>query len=251
MGAGISGLGLEAWQLAYLALCILGAAWVRGYSGFGFSALVITSAALVTDPVPLVATLVMCEIALSAGQARGLRGQADWRRIWGMLAGAAVVMPFSFALIARMGEDTARMVISAMVLALCLVMARGWQFGREIGTPGNLVAGMASGIANGAAAGGLPVAVFLAGQPVAARVFRATMIAYLTLVCLLALPSLWMSGLLRLSSFVILAAMLPLMALGLWLGGRRFTAASPQDFKRFTLWLLGMLSMLGLLRSLL
>jgi uncharacterized protein len=109
---------------------------------------------------------------------------------------------------------------------------------------------MASGVANGAAAGGLPVAVYLAGQPVAAPVFRATMIAYLTLVCLIALPSLWMTGLLRGSSFVILAVMVPLMALGLWVGGRRFTAASPQDFKRFTLWLLGMLSVLGLLRSL-
>ncbi|MCC5989229.1 MAG: sulfite exporter TauE/SafE family protein [Pararhodobacter sp.] len=246
----MSWLGLELWQVAYLAVCILGAAWVRGYSGFGFSALVITSAALVTDPVPLVATLVMCEIVLSAGQARGLRGQADWRRIWGMLAGAAVVMPFSFSVIARLGEDLARIAISVAVLAMCLTMARGWQFGREIGTPGNLVAGMASGIANSAAAGGLPVAVFLAGQQVAAPVFRATMIAYLTLVCVIALPSLWMSGLLRGSSFVMLAAMLPVMALGLWLGGRRFTSASPQDFKRFTLWLLGTLSAIGLLRSL-
>ncbi len=244
------GLGLEPWQIAYLAVCILGAAWVRGYSGFGFSALVITSAALVTDPVPLVATLVMCEIALSVGQARGLRGRADWRRIWGMLAGAAVVMPFSFTLIAQLGEDLARFAISAMVLVMCLAMARGWQFGREIGTPGNLAAGMTSGVANGAAVGGLPIAVFLAGQPVAAPVFRATMIAYLTLVCLLALPSLWMTGLLSGTSFVILAAMLPLMALGLWLGGRRFTASSPHDFKRFTLWLLGTLSVLGLLRSL-
>lgn len=243
-------LGLELWQGVYLAVCILGAAWVRGYSGFGFSALVVTSAALVTDPVPFVATLVMCEIVLSFGQARGLRGNADWQRIWGMLAGAAVIMPFSFSLIARVGEDVARMAISGMVLAICLAMARGWQFGREIGTPGNVVAGMASGVANGAAAGGLPIAVFLAGQPVAAPIFRATMIAYLTLVCLIALPSLWWTGLLRSQSFVLLAAMVPLMALGLWIGGRRFTSASPQDFRKFTLLLLALLSILGLLRSL-
>jgi uncharacterized protein len=243
-------LGLELWQVAYLAACILGAAWVRGYSGFGFSALVVTSAALVTDPVPLIATLVMCEIALSFGQARGVLAQADWRRVWGMLAGAAVVMPFSFTLISRMGEDVARMAISAMVLVICLAMARGWQFSREIGTPGNVVAGMASGVANGAAAGGLPIAVFMAGQPVAAPVFRATLIAYLTLVCLIALPSLWWTGLLRGQSFAILAVMLPLMALGLWIGGRRFTSASPTNFRKFTLLLLSVLAVLGLLRSL-
>ena len=235
--------------MAYLAICTLGAAWVRGYSGFGFSALVVTSAALVTDPVPFVATLVMCEIVLSFGQARGVVAQVDWRRIGGMLAGAAVVMPFSFSLIARLGEDVARMAISAMVLAICLAMARGWQFGREIGTTGNVIAGMASGVANGAAAGGLPIAVYLAGQPVAAPVFRATLIGYLTLVCLIALPSLWWTGLLSAQSFVILAAMAPMMALGLWVGGRRFTSANPQNFKKFTLMLLAALSVMGLVRS--
>jgi len=243
-------LGLEVWQAIWLALSVLGAAWVRGYSGFGFSALVITSAALVMDPVPLVATLVMSEIVLSFGQARGVWRQVDWRRTWVMLIGAAMVMPFSFALIVRMGEDLARISISAMVLVICLAMARGWQFRGEVGWPGNVLAGMASGVANGAAVGGLPVAVFLAGQPVAAGVFRATLIAYLTLVCLVAVPSLWATGLLRWSSLVLLGAFVPLMAAGLWLGGRRFHAASPQNFKRFTLLLLGVLSVMGLLRSL-
>lgn len=243
-------LGLELWQMAYLAICILGAAWVRGYSGFGFSALVITSAALVTDPVPFVATLVLCEIVLSIGQARGVVAKVDWRRMSGMLAGAAVVMPFSFALIAQMGEDIARMAISAMVLMICLAMARGFQFGRELGTPGNLIAGAASGLANGAAAGGLPIAVYLAAQPLSAPVFRATLIAYLTLLCLIAVPALIWAGLLGAQSFIMLAFMAPLMALGLWIGGRRFTSANPQDFKRFTLMLLILLSGLGLLRSL-
>ena len=246
----IPSLELAMWQIAYLGICTLGAAWVRGYSGFGFSALVVTAAALVTDPVPFVATLVMCEIVLSFGQARGVVAQVDWRRLGGMLAGAAVIMPFSFSLIARLGEDVARMAISAMVLLICLAMARGWQFGREVGTTGNLIAGMASGVANGAAAGGLPIAVYLAGQPVAASVFRATLIAYLTLVCLIALPSLWWTGLLGAHSFVILVAMAPMMALGLWVGGRRFTAASPKDFRKFTLILLVVLSIMGLVRGL-
>jgi uncharacterized protein len=250
MAGSVPVLGLEFWQVAYLGLCILGAAWVRGYSGFGFSALVITSAALVTDPVPWVATLLMCEILLSLGQVRAVRAEADWRRVGGMLVGAAVIMPFSFSLMAGLGEDRARIAISGIVLVMCLAMAHGWKFGREVGTPGNVLAGMVSGVANGAAVGGLPVAVFLAGQPVAARVFRGTMIAYLTLICIVALPTLWMTGLLRGSSFILLAGMVPPMALGLWIGGRRFASTSPQDFRRFILGVLGILSLLGLLRSL-
>ncbi len=105
-------------------------------------------------------------------------------------------MPFGFAVIAQLGEDVARMAISGMVLVICLAMARGFQFGRELGTFGNVIAGMASGLANGAAAGGLPIAVYLAAQPVAAPVFRATLITYLTLLCLIAVPALLWAGLL-------------------------------------------------------
>ncbi len=241
---------LALWQGVVFALCVVGAAWVRGYSGFGFSALVITSAGLVVDPVPLVAALVMCEVALTLGQARGLRGNVDWRRVWTMLAGALLVMPFSFALIAGMGENTARIAISVLVLLLCAAMFAGWRFRSEIGVGGNVAAGMASGLANGAAMSGLPVVVFLASQPIAVAVLRATLIVYIAVVGTAAVPFLWQTGLLRLESFVLLGAMVPPMALGLWLGGRRFHAASPQDFRRFTLIVLCVLAGGGLLRSL-
>lgn len=228
---------------------MLGAAWVRGYSGFGFSALVITSAGLVTNPVGLIPVLMMCEVVMTAGQARGLRASVDWRRTLGLLAGATVAMPFSIALLASLGADAARLAISAMVLVICIAMLRGWRFRGPIGTPGNVIAGVASGIANGAAVGGLPVAVFLAGQDIDSRTFRATLIAYLSVLCLVALPMLWWQGVLVADSVFSLLWFLPLMAAGLWLGGRRFHRSNPADFRRFTLVVLSILALAGIARS--
>jgi hypothetical protein len=209
MAPGLTPLGPELWQMAYLALCIPGAVW-----------------------------------------ARGLPGKADWRRVWGIRAGAAVVVGFSFSLIARMGEDLARMAVSGKWLDNCLIMAHGQLSSRGIRRPGTVIAGMASGMAKGTAAGGLPIAVFMAVQPVQAPVFRATLIAYLTLVCLLALPSPWWTGLLSWQSFVLLAFTAPLMALGRWVGGRCFTPGNPQDSRKFTPPLLPVLATLGLPGSL-
>jgi uncharacterized membrane protein YfcA len=243
-------LGLSPLAAGFVALAVLGAAWVRGYSGFGFSALVITSAGLVTNPVSLIPVLMMCEVVMTAGQARSLRGAVDWRRTLSMLAGAAVAMPFSIVLLARLGADAARLAISAMVLLLCIAMLRGWRFRGPVGTPGNVIVGMASGIANGAAVGGLPVAVFLAGQEIEARTFRATLIAYLSVLCLAALPLLWWQGVLVADSVRSLLWSLPLMAAGLWLGGRRFHRSNPADFRRLTLIVLSVLALAGIGRSL-
>ena len=242
-------LSLVPWQAAVVACAVFGAAWVRGYSGFGFSALVIASAGLVTNPLHLIPVVMMCEVLMTAGEMRGLRAWVDWRRTAAMLAGAALAMPFSIALLSRLGEDAARLAISLMVLVICIAMLRGWRFAAPVGDLGSVGAGVASGIANGAAVGGLPVAVFLAGQDIDARTFRATLIAYLSVLCLGALPLLWWEGLLVVDSVVALIWAVPLLAAGLWLGGRRFHRTNPSDFRRFTLLVLAALALAGIARS--
>ena len=63
---------LTAGQGAYLAAALFAAAYVRGYSGFGFSAIFIILAALTTNPLPLIPVIFSCEIAMTLFQARGI-----------------------------------------------------------------------------------------------------------------------------------------------------------------------------------
>ncbi len=238
-------------QGVVLGLILLLAAFVRGYSGFGFSALVVAAGGLITDPVALVPVAILCELAMTVFQAQGVVALVDWRRVVPMLAGAAVAMPPAIWVLARLGTDPARLAISGLILVLSAVLLAGWTVRTPFRTRGHVAVGLASGLATGAAVGGLPVAAFMVAQPIAAPVFRATMVAYLTAIDLVALPLLWVNGLISRDTLVILALALPLLVLGLWAGGRRFLATAPQDFRRMTIRLLLLLSGLGILRSLL
>ncbi|MGB3314914.1 MAG: sulfite exporter TauE/SafE family protein [Albidovulum sp.] len=233
----------------WLAFAFFAAAFVRGYSGFGFSALVVAAAGLATNPVFLVPVVVIAEIAMTLMQAKGVAGKIEWKRVLSMLAGAAVIMPISVTLLARVGEDPARIAISLIILAMALVLLAGWTLHRKIGPLGHAGVGMVSGFANGAAVGGLPVAAFMAAQPIPAAIFRATMVAYLTAIDLVALPIMWANGMVSHDTFVTLALAAPAMVAGVWLGGRRFLAATPQSFRRVAIMLLIGLSVLGLVRS--
>jgi len=235
---------------AALAIALLGAAFVRGYSGFGFSAIFIACAALLTNPLPLIPVVFASEILMTAFQARGIRGHVDWHRVWPLLAGAAVALPLSVGFLVSVGEDTARLITSAIIFAISLALLTGWTLHRTIGTAGNGGVGFVSGLCNGAGVGGLPVAAFLSAQPVAPQRFRATMIVYLTGLDLMTLPFLWAGGLITWESPIAVAMALPVLGLGIWLGGRRFLAASPSTFRRFAVMLLLALSALGLLRAL-
>ncbi len=237
--------------MAVLAVGLLGAAYVRGYSGFGFSATFIAVAALVTNPLPLIPVVFACEILMTAFQARGIRGQIDWGRVGWLLAGAAVALPFSVGVILSVGETTVRLVISGTILVLSLVLLSGWTLKARIRGPGYGAVGLLSGACNSAGVGGLPVAAFLSAQPVQAAVFRATMIVYLTGLDLITLPWLWAGGMVTRDTLVAILMAFPILGLGVWLGGRRFLTASPSTFRRIAAFILLGLSAMGLLRAIL
>lgn len=242
-------LGLE--QVAALTIALVGAAYVRGYSGFGFSAIFIASAALITNPLPLIPVVFACEIIMTAFQARGIRAHVDWRRVMALLAGAAIVLPFSVSAMLAFGADTARLVVSTIVLVMSLILLSGWTLTRVIGSPGHMGVGAVSGLCNAAGIGGLPVAAFMTAQPMAAAAFRATMIVYLTGLDLITMPFLWHGGLVTWDTAIAAACAFPFLGLGIWLGSRQFLSASPTTFRRFAVFLLLILSVMGLIRTVL
>jgi uncharacterized protein len=235
--------------LAWMAVAVFGAAFVRGYSGFGYSAMVIAAASLVTNPLNFVAVVVILETAMSVQAAKGAGPFVDWRRVWLLLAGAAVGLPLGLWILTGVSEDTARAVISAYVLAMCGVLLVGWRLRRQVHGAGNMVAGLVSGLANAPGMGGLPVAAFFAAQPMRTQVFRATLIAYFPLLDLYSAPLYFWAGLVSWDTLTASLIALPLTTLGNWLGGRHFFSTDPAEFRRFAIGLLAALAGMGLVKA--
>jgi hypothetical protein len=238
--------------LAWLALACLVAGFVRGYSGFGFSALLIAASSLVTNPLNFVAVVVVLETIMSIQAARGAGPDVDWKRVLWLLGGAAIGLPLGLWILTGISEDAARAMISGYVLVMCLVLLAGWRMASEVrGRAANGFAGVISGLANAPGMGGLPVAAFFAAQPMPASVFRATLIAYFPLLDLYSAPLYWLAGLVSWDTLWASLIALPVTLLGNWLGGRHFFGTDPQDFRRFAILLLAGLAALGLGKALL
>lgn len=235
--------------LVWMAVAVLVSAFVRGYSGFGYSAMVIAASSLVTNPLNFVAVVVILETAMSLQAARTAGPDVDWHRVGWLMAGAAVGLPLGLWALTGVNEDTARAVISAYVLVMCAVLLAGWRLGNEVRGPANAFAGVVSGLANAPGMGGLPIAAFFAAQPMQAAVFRATLIAYFPLLDLYSAPLYWVSGLVSWNTLWASLFALPLTFVGNWLGGRHFLNTDPQDFRRFAIVILAGLASLGLIKA--
>jgi uncharacterized membrane protein YfcA len=235
---------------AYMAVVLFVAAFVRGYSGFGFAALTVSGASLVTNPLQFVGVVLMLDVLLTFQQWSGAARDVDWRRVGPLLLGAMIGVPLGLWVITQVPPDTARAVIAVYVLILCLVLMRGFVITRPQGLGHHGGMGVISGLANAVGMGGLPVATYFTAQALGARVFRATLIAYFALLDMLTLPWMWWHGLLGWDSVVVVGAAFPVTALGIWFGGKRFFGTDPQDFRRVAIVLLAVLAGLGLVKSL-
>ncbi|RYG92679.1 sulfite exporter TauE/SafE family protein [Loktanella sp. IMCC34160] len=242
--------GLAPDHAIWLAAALLGAAFVRGYSGFGFSAIFIAFAALLTNPVPLIPAIFACEIVMTLFLLPSIRGAIDWRLVGLLTLGAAIAILPAVWVMARLEEDTARLAVSALIFALGLVLLSGWRLERRVGGPGYLGIGAVSGMANAAGVGGLPVAGFMTAQPLSPQVFRAVMVVYLFFLDLMTLPVMGLNGLVSRDTFIAAGMAFPILGAGIWLGSRRFGHASPTAFRRAVVVLLLLLSGLGLWKAL-
>ena len=115
---------------------LLIAAFVRGYSGFGYSALVISASGLVTNPLNFVAVTAICEAFLTAQAWRGVGPNVDWHRVCYLLVGAAVGLPLGLWALTSISVDAARATISAYVLLMSGVLLVGWRLKAQVGAGG-------------------------------------------------------------------------------------------------------------------
>ena len=235
----------------WMAFAVLGAAFVRGYSGFGYSAMVIAASSLVTNPLNFVAVVIVAEAAMTLQAWKGVGPEVDWRRVRWLLAGAVIGLPLGLWALTAISENAARAVISGYVLAMCLVLMAGWRLAGAVGAGGTFGVGLISGLANAPGMGGLPVAAFFAAQPMAAATFRATLVAYFPLLDIYSAPLYFWHGLVSWGTVFASLLVLPLTFLGNWLGGRHFLGTDPQDFRRFAILLLAGLALLGLAKAVL
>lgn len=232
--------------LAWMAMAVLVAGFVRGYSGFGFSALTIAAASLVMNPLHFVAVAVIWELVMSLQAWRHSGRHVDWRRVGALMGGAALALPAGLWLLHSVPESVARAVISLYVLGMCAILLAGWRMKAEAGTGATFGVGAVSGLANATGIGGLPVVAFFAAQPLAPAVFRATLVAYFPILEIYSTPFFGMAGMLNWPAVTAALIGMPLVLLANWAGSRHFLSTDPRDFRRFAIALLAGLALLGL-----
>jgi uncharacterized membrane protein YfcA len=236
---------MSPWIIAYSLICVFGAAIVRGYSGFGFSLLVITALSLALPPAEIVPSIFMLEVAASLHLLPGIWREIHWRSIGLLLAGCVVATPFGVWLLASVPVAPMKIALAIFVLISAILLYRGYALQRMPGRAATVATGTLCGLLNGAfGIAGPPVILFYFSSPAGVAAGRASIIAFFIGTDLLGLTFQAHQGLITTTSFWRFLVFLPPLLIGVWLGARSFKQADPKRFRQWTLMLLMVLAAL-------
>ena len=237
--------GTSGVSIAVAALFIFLAAIVRGFSGFGFSLLAITSLSLLFAPARIIPAIFLLEVAASLRLLPAIWSEVHWRSVGLLSAGTLIGTPAGVYLLANLPPAPMQLALAAFVLTAVVLMWRGFALKVMPGPLATVAIGTAAGLGNGAfGIGGPPVILFYFASPAGAAAGRASLTAYFVIIDLIGLTFLARENLVTAESAIFaLVFALPLLT-GVWLGARCFKSADPALFRKIVLILLGVLAVL-------
>jgi uncharacterized membrane protein YfcA len=228
--------------------CIFAAAIVRGYSGFGFSLLAITSLSLGLPPSEVIPPIFMMEVAASLSLLSSIWKDVHWRSLGLLGAGCLAGTPVGVRFLASVPAAPMKIVLASAVFVAVGVLWSGYTRKTIPGVAETIATGGISGLLNGAVGiGGPPIVVFFFNSPAGIAIGRASLIAFFIGTDAIALGFLAAEGLVTREGFYRFLIFVPALLAGQAIGARSFKTANPEQFRR---WILVLLTVLALLTGL-
>lgn len=236
--------------LIFLILSILVAAFIRGYSGFGFAMIGVVALSIVLEPVQVVPVILLLDVVASLWLLPGVWSRIDWKSLSWLSIGVFVGTPAGVYLLANVPADLMRGGIAGIVLVLALLLWKGYSAKRMPGRVKTAVTGMASGVLNGSSGvGGPPVILFYFSSPAGVAVSRASLIAFFFGTDVVAFSMSMVHGLVTGTTLYLGGILIIPLIIGIGVGSRLFSRTRADSFRKKVLLLLMTLSVVALVRS--
>jgi len=243
--------GLDGQQFLVLSLIILIAAIIRGYAGFGFSAIVVAAGSLFLPTREVVPLVLLLEIVASLQMARQVWPDVNWKLVLSILGGSMLFIPLGQFILLWVAVEPMRVTAAILLLSAVVLTATGKSIPVRHAPSGWFLVGTVSGLMNGLLAmGGMWAMTLLISSGVRVATLRASMVALFFSTDAYAVLTGAGQGLVNSNILLRSFWVLPALFAGVWLGSRKFEGSDANTYRNVVLMVLTVLALLLLLKAL-
>jgi uncharacterized membrane protein YfcA len=214
------------------ALAALVASAVRGFSGFGAGLIFMPVGAACLGPKVAVGVLYVVDTILVLPFVFRAVRLVDWREIAPLGVGAVVTVPIGVAVLVHADPVPLRWALSLAILVSVGVLAAGWRYDGPTRVWLSLLVGALSGFMSGSAQiPGPPVLIYWLGRRVMSATMRANALTFFMFTTAVSGVALFAGGIFTADVMAQSAAVFPIYAAGIFIGGRMFGLTSEATYR--------------------
>tara|TARA_B100000405_G_scaffold87205_1_gene60407 strand:- start:36 stop:785 length:750 start_codon:yes stop_codon:yes gene_type:complete len=242
-------LALNNSDLLILILICFFAGLIRGFSGFGLSAFVMSLALTIIPPIELIPVCWWMEFVASVFMIRNGWKDSDKKISIILWLGAVFGLPIGIALTTILDFQTSKIVALVLILILALILLRNFKIQFLSTSVGTISSGVFAGVATGLASiGGMIVAIYVLASQNSARRVRASIVLYIFLNSVTTFIFLILFDVMDHKAFVRGVLLAVPSSIGVVLGSILFMQKLEKYYRPFSLGLLISFSLVGLIR---
>jgi uncharacterized membrane protein YfcA len=236
----------------FFALIIFTASIVRGFNGFGFSAISVSGLSFILPPIEIVPIILLLEVFVSIFMIPYIWNKIDWKFVIQILIGIIIGSPIGLLLLKYLSPQITHLIICLVVIFFSLLLMRGYVNLKINNLFSKIATGTISGVVNGfSTLGGLPVALFLLVTSIQPAVIRGSLAALFFLTDIYAFTLSFFSGIIDMITIYRVLSIILVLPLGVYIGDKFFVKAKEATYRKVVFYFLILISLIGILRILL
>jgi len=233
----------------FFALIIFTASIVRGFNGFGFSAISVSGLSFILPPIEIVPIILLLEVFVSIFMIPYIWNKIDWKFVIQILIGIIIGSPIGLLLLKYLSPQITHLIICLVVIFFSLLLMRGYVNLKINNLFSKIATGTISGVVNGfSTLGGLPVALFLLVTSIQPAVIRGSLAALFFLTDIYAFTLSFFSGIIDMITIYRVLSIILVLPLGVYIGDKFFVKAKEATYRKVVFYFLILISLIGILR---
>ena len=236
-------------EIYFVVFVVFIASIIRGFNGFGFSAICISGFSFILPAIEIVPIILILEVLISIFMVPYVWNKIDWNFVFKLLIGITIGSPIGLYLLKYLSPNVTHLAVCLLIIFFSLILMRGYENQKINNNYVKMFTGIISGILNGLTTlGGMPVALFLLATSIQPAIIRGSLAALFFLTDIYAFILSFFAGIVDLTTIYRTVPLIIILPIGVYIGNKFFVKSKEETYRKVVFYFLIFISIFGLFR---
>ena len=236
-------------EISFIIFIVFIASIIRGFNGFGFSAICISGFSFILPAIEIVPVILALEVIISIFMVPYIWSKIDWRFVFKIIVGIIVGSPIGLYLLKHLNPGTTHLSVCLLIIFFSILLMKGYSNQKINNNYGKFFTGIVSGTLNGLTTlGGMPVALFLLTTNIQPAIIRGSLAALFFLTDIYAFTLSFFADIVDMTTIYRVIPLIIILPLGVFIGNKFFVKSKEATYKKVVFYFLIIISIFGIFR---